>query len=229
MSRTSAETFERPWLLLCEGRADKMFFHKLIGHYNIFPGQFTVLFPGQKSRDGGGRGKIGSWLSTIYVASQTFRENVKAVLIVSDNDDDPAASFLEVQAELRKAAFGVPANERTVARNGNQPAIVVLMIPMDEPGNLETLCVRAAHNKWNLQAPLEQYLDATPAATWRPGKQSKMRMQVILAATCETKPDTSLAHHWQEREEFHIPIGDPTFNEIVRFMRGFETLIAGAA
>ena len=147
------------------------------------------------------------------------------MLIVSDNADDLPASFAEVQAGLRRTSFGVPNNERIVIQNGDCPSVVVLMIPMGEPGNLETLCVRAAYSKWNLQAPLDNYVTATPASTWRLGKQSKMRMQAILAAICETKPDTTLSNHWQEREEFHIPLNDPCFNGIVEFLRGFDALL----
>lgn len=226
MRRLPANTFDRPWLLLCEGVSDKRFFDQLIRCHNISPDQFDVYFPSRYGQDGGGRGKFGPWLSTTYETSESFRENVKAVLIVSDNDDDPAASFAEVQAGSDRAAFGAPNDERIVAQKNDHPFVIVLMIPMDEPGNLETLCVLAAYNKWNLREPLNNYVSATPASDWRLGKQSKMRIQAILAATCETKPDTTLANHWQEREEFHIPLDDPAFNEIVRFLRGFEVLVA---
>lgn len=226
MRRMPANTFDRPWLLLCEGEADKRFFDQLIARHNIFRDRFDVHFPSRHAQDSGGRGKFGSWLSTTYETSESFRDKVQAVLIVSDNDDDPGDSFVQVQAGLQRAGFGTPDRDRIVARADDRPATVVLMIPIDEPGNLETLCVRAAYNKWNIQAAIEGYVQATPASNWRLGKQSKTKIQAILAATCETKPDTNLAYHWQEREEFHVPLQDAAFANIVDFLRGFGDLIA---
>jgi hypothetical protein len=70
------------------------------------------------------------------------------------------------------------------------------------------------------------YVEATPSSSWGLGKQSKMRMQAILAATCEKTPDTNLANHWLEREEFHVPIGDATFDNISEFLKKFEEILS---
>lgn len=217
--------FERPWLLLCEGLADKMFFHQLITYHEICLGKFSIHFPGRPGDQTGGRAKFGRWLETAYDTSESFRENVESVLIVGDNDDDMNASFNEVQAGLRAASFPVPVSERRVAEKGGYPNVVALMLPSAEPGNLETLCVRAAYNKWPLESALDAYVDATPAHGWQLGKKSKTRLHAILAATCETKPDTSFAYLWQEREEFHIPLDDDCFSDLVEFLKNFETMI----
>lgn len=101
------------------------------------------------------------------------------------------------------------------------PAIVILMVPLDQRGNLESLCVDAAEAKWNLRAKVDLYLEETPARLWGYSKQSKMRMQCILAGTCKTSPDITLAGHWKLEEEFQVPINSSCFDGIVTFLRDF--------
>ena len=225
MRRIPANTFDREWVILCEGEADKRFLDRLIQFHDITPVKFSVHFPSRGDDPTGGRGKFGRWLAAAHETSQSFQDNVGAVLVISDNDDNRAASFGEVAAGLTAGGFPVPQQERVVARQRDYPDIVVLMIPIGENGNLETLCVRAAYSKWDLEGCLDTYVAGTPAAQWRLGKQSKMRMQALLAATCETQPDISLAYVWQQREEFHLPLGDPAFAGIVEFLTDFENLL----
>ncbi len=161
--------------------------------------------------------------------SETFRENVKAVLIISDNDDDPALSFTEIQDGLRAAGgFGVPEQERIVVQQPGYPAILIFMIPPGEHGNLETLCLPAAYQKWPFKEALDVYVRATPASDWRLGKQSKMRMQALLAAICKKQPDTTFNWHWQLPEKYRVPVTDPCFNDVVGFLNDFEALLAAA-
>lgn len=226
MTRNPTEDFDRPWLLLCEGLADKKFFHQLISYHSVCLGQFNIYFPDRHGKTGGGKGKFGWYLSLASV-SEGFIDNVRTVLIVADNDDDMTVSFTEIQSSLRQASFPAPDSERTVARKKNYPDVVVLMMPSGESGNLETLCLSAAYNKWGLQTALDKYIEATPACKWPISKQSKTRLHAILAATCETKPDTSFAHLWQEQEEFHIPLDDPCFTDLVEFLKNFDDLLSG--
>lgn len=215
--------FERRSLILCEGDDDRRFFWQLITKHNI-AGQYDVRFPGDRS---GGRGKFGPWLANTRVISPTFRQNVKAVLIVSDNDDNHETSLNQVRTGLRNAGgFGVPPDERVVARSPGYPDIVILMLPMGEPGNLETLCLKAAYEKWAIKGALDAYVAATPATAWDISDQSKMRMHATLAATCATKPETTFGYHWQEPEAFHVPIDNPCFDTLVEFLRGFDALLA---
>lgn len=73
--------FLHPWLILCGGNGDKGFFELLI-KANGLSGNFDVRTPNE------GRGAFGRYLRASHDASETFRNNVHAVLIVSDNDDD---------------------------------------------------------------------------------------------------------------------------------------------
>ena len=42
----------------------------------------------------------------------------------------------------------------------------------------------------------------------------------MLASTCETRPDTSFAQHWLEREEFRIPLDHECFDDLASFFWG---------
>lgn len=225
MSHLSPDIFEKPWLLLCEGESDKRFFERLMEARNI-TSNFEVQFPGRGKSGVGGRGGFGRRLKAVSMG-ETFKANVKTVLIVSDNDNNMKASFKAVQREIEKATgFPIPAVERVVARATEFPSVVILMIPMGECGNLETLCLHAAETKWRLTAALDTFVAATPAKGWPLSKQSKMRLQTTLAATCRKKPDTSFAQHWCEHSKYRIPVTDPCFDSIACFLENFGDLLA---
>src|SRR5437868_6035067 len=124
-----AKEFLKPWFVLCEGAADVQVFQRLVERCNLSD-KFDVDCP--PSGATGGRAGFAHYMRSVIDASSTFRNNVKAVLIVSDNDDDLKQSLDEVKAEVRKMSpLPVPANERTVAKAAGQPSVVILMVPFD--------------------------------------------------------------------------------------------------
>ncbi len=221
-----AANFDKPYVLLCEGVGDQRFYHKLFEQRRI-GSDFCVRVPYMEGKYGGGITNFGSDLSNISV-NESFLANVKAVLVVADNDSDMEVSFANVQAELKKAnGFGVPSVERTVATSKHGlPAVVVLMIPMGRTGNLESLCLEAAYSKFGIQSALDTFVAQTPANGWEIGKQSKMRMQTILAATNKKRPDAGFAGHWSSAEEYRIPVDHACFDDLATFLKGFPALVA---
>lgn len=222
----AAANFDKPYVLLCEGVGDERFYRRLFEKRQI-GADFYIRVPYKEGVYGGGITNFGSDLDIIAV-NQSFLDNVKAVLLVADNDSDMAASFAAVQAELRKTdGFGVPSTERAVAKSKNGlPPIVVLMIPMGRTGNLESLCLGAAYSKFGLQQPLDVFVSATPAQGWSIGKQAKMRIQTILAATNNKQPDAGFAGHWNSAEKFRIPLDHACFDELATFLADFPALVA---
>jgi len=226
MRRYAPYVFDKPWVLLCEGESDKRFFDRLIQERDL-DSRFYVQFPDRGERGTGGRTNFGWWLDTNRTVSETFNRNVKAILVVSDKDDDEAKSFDLVQKQIQHATgFPVPLAERTAAKKSGFPTIVILMIPMDGIGNLETICLKATATKWDsLMDPLNTFVAATPANTWGLSKQSKMRLQTTLAATCKGCPDTSFANHWFQNAKYRIPLNDKCFDSIANFLANFATLV----
>src|SRR5437588_9992201 len=112
MRRVPPDEFDRPWLVLCEGEGDRCCLLALLKHLGI-EGNFQVEHSGEEGGTGG-RSKFGKRLQTLFDSSQSFVDNVKAVLVVSDNDENPIDSFNQVKQQLRMAGFPVPTAERAV-------------------------------------------------------------------------------------------------------------------
>ena len=225
MRRVPFDTFDRPWLVLCEGDSDKKLIDRLLVDRGISDrSNFHVQFPDRKGGRGG-RSLFGDYLANLQQVSPSFRDNVKALLVVSDNDLDLATSLKEVRDELKKAQFPVPPAERVVKRAAAYPSVVILMLPKGIRGNLETLCVEAAHQKWGLKVPLDTFVAAAPANAWGIGDQSKARLQAMLAMTCETNPAASLGYLWAEPPQYHLPLSHPAFDDLADFLRGFGALV----
>lgn len=102
------------------------------------------------------------------------------------------------------------------------------MISHNVPGNLETLCLPAAHAKWGMQNEVDALVNAAPANTWPLTKQSKMRLQTMLAATCLKAPNTSFAHLWGYDAQYHLPLAHQTFDEMADFLRDFGAMLPEA-
>lgn len=219
----SVDFDQRPYLVLCEGESDKRFLDRLIAKRGI-PNSFQTKFPDRDGGNIGGRQKFGRWLSLVS-DNENFIQNVKAVIIVSDNDLVPKDSWDEIVAELNIADFPVPPEERVIAKKKGYPPVCVLMIPKGTPGDLETLCIEAAYEKWKIKPAIDAFVEATPAKEWVVTRKSKMMLQAILAATCAPRPDAGFAGHWREKEEYHLPLGSPAFSDIADFLANFEALL----
>ena len=218
MKRQESGDFTTPLLVMCEGQGDKRFLDRLIGEQIANNASFTVRFAG-------GNAGIAGFLRVAFDTSSTFKSVVKRVLILSDNDDNPDKAFNDLKASLESVGgFAIPDGERVIAVRAGSPDICIAMIPFNESGNLETLCLEAAYSKWDIKGPLDSYVGATPAQRWGVGKQSKMRMQAIIAATCEAQPDVNLANHLAEGNAVCFSFKHSCFDELVSFLASFEQM-----
>jgi len=221
------DAFTKEWVLYCEGSSDKAFFLALIKKHNL--PDFQVRFPLGADEETGGWTQFGRSLHKAKPV--TGFEHVRAILIVTDNDDCPKERFEAIQEQLRIDApgFGVPTRPLEAARSTcTLPAIVVMMLPLDgSNGNLETSCLISAYDQWpEMRAPIDSYTANTPAGQWDDLKQAKMRIQCIIAARCRQNPYTTLSRLWDKPEEYHIPLDHPSFNGIVSVLADFATLLS---
>src|SRR3990167_1593071 len=211
-----------PYLILCEGGNDYAFFKALLRIRNI--PDFQIAFPEYPDQHSDGRNGIGTLLGGLIVKDGF--SNLQGIIVTSDNDDDQNASFRLIQDQIRQAGkYNVPARPFEVTKIKDLPSLIVLMLPWnDEPGNLETLCLRSACDKWpQLAACLEVYCQCSDVPTWTLTKQSKMRLRCLITATCKQDPNTSLSHIWERQEQFHIPLDHQCFDNIAKFLKNFAT------
>ena len=216
-----SEIFDKPWLVLCEGQADKSLLDFLIRELDIHRSQIAVKFPGREGEHSGGKSKFAAWISRTHNASIDFRRNVTHISIIADNDEDPATSFAELTKDLANKGLPSPRTENTFAKKPSFPAILVHMLPRGARGTIETLWLPAAYRASGLQGALDTYLNATPAKGWSKAKQEKMRSQVLVASLCEEAPQSSFANHWQKMA--CVAASDAEFANLVSFLRSLDT------
>lgn len=230
MSGSNDDNFGKPWLLICEGVSDKNFFKKLFAVRGIGD-SFAIKVPSEENQNGGGgRNAIGEYLRALAATEPVLNGDIKAILIVSDNDEDRAISFNEVQTEIEKAKWlPIPEAERAVSRTKDGLALVVLMLPFGELGNLESLCLISAYAKWGLQAELDTFVAVTPASNWPSGKQAKMRIQTMLAAHNKKQPDAGFASSWNQKLEYQIPVDHACFDQLASFIHDFQVFLDAKA
>ena len=205
--------YSRPWLILCEGLDDKVVLHKLIESAARLHNKFDVRYP--RIDNSGGRSKFGEWLKQQPDIAPSFRQNVRGVVIISDADACRKDSFAEICTGLRRNGLPVPTAEGDLVQSPDFPAtIVVHLVPHDSDGSIDTLCAQSLANKWLLSEVVDDFMALTPAGTWTATRRWKSKLHILLAVTCKSKPDTSLAHHWQEGVEFHTPVSDEVFSDL---------------
>jgi hypothetical protein len=203
-------------LLVCEGQTDVYLFRQLLRIKAI--SGFDMDYPKIDDDPSGGVDKFGQHLRNVAL-QEDFIANVKTIIVVSDNDDNRA--FGRVCHQIQHAGYSVPQKAGEFVSTRNRPRLGILMIPSDPPGCLETLCRQAAERKWPaLVQPLNAYMLASPSSQWSATKQSKTAVECIMAATCRQQPEVTLGNLWQKDIQYHIPLEDPAFKDIVDFLGG---------
>lgn len=219
--------FTKERLILCEGTTDKAFFCQLIQAKRL--PDFQVQFPYGATETSGGVSLYGRFLKG--AKSVEFEKTVTGILIVADRDDDSDRQFNLVTSQLRDQGFGVPARELQFASSPNGlPPVAIMMLPLNAlVGNLETVLVPVALAHWNNLAPrLEDYFRASEAPGWQQGKQDKMKIQCLIAATCEPNPYGSLSTIYTEDARFHLPLDSPLLDDVARVLRNFDASVLAA-
>ena len=217
---------EFPWTIICEGHADKAFFLKLI-HDRKLP-NFDVPFPTNES--GGGRSAFAQMLRGLRVASNY--KKLDAILIVSDNDDNPKRSFSEVQKQIKIAkGYPIPEAPMQIAKVEGQPAIFVLMLPwIDKPGCLESLYLEVfMREQKTMMRCVDDFIKCASVASWKEvQKRDKASFQCFIAGTNKEDPNKSLRRLLEKHNhKFNhtFPVTSPEFDEIASILHNFKTIL----
>ena len=217
------------YILLCEGAHDAEFFSHLIHQRNL--PDFEISSCGHvvdSKRDG-----ISHLTDALdELPSIPGFQKVEAILIVADNDTNPAGAFAEV-ARMINATADITPGQRFIAptvpgaKAGANPAIVVMMIPQTGvPGGLDNICLTAAMNKVPTIAPcVDAFARCTGADTWPATKQGKMKLRSLISAAYSDNPYLSPAWVWRDGTSL-VPLSDSVFDSVASFLRDFPTLLS---
>ncbi len=211
-----------PFLILCEGKADKVFLKYLLEIRGI---EHSFEFFEKVDKYGSGNTAFEAYLKGLPV--ERGFENVKAILIVTDCDEVPQSSFEAIQTQIENAGFGVPSKPLEIIKTPKKPAIAVVMIPFDNIcGNLESYIVRAMSDKWiDVKTSADRHINDTPASVWEDCKKAKSIMQCMIAVLNKEDPNKSLAYIWSENEDFQEMLKADFFNELSNYLRDFPSLL----
>lgn len=207
----------KPRVIVCEGKADVAFFEHLLAERQL--PEFQVLPANGNSRY--------EDLLTALSAAPGFN-NLSGILLIGDNDLNPAAAFQNIRTQILTAGgYGAPNAPRVPARAAPFPAVVVLMVPWDgTAGCLETLLLEAVSNtKPELRTCVDAYATCADVNDWNPVEQSKMKLQSLTSVICRSDPTTPVSYAWS-RPETIISLAEPCFDRVADFLRAFPALVA---
>lgn len=147
-----AVRFKSKYVILCEGKYDRDF----LGSYvNPQSGQKNApQFDIVTCEDACGTGGTSGWEQSLraFAANPTFRD-VRGLIIVADNDDEPTSRFQAVTAAISTVMaapdtaakrFVVPSGPQKIATTADL-AVAIVMVPLNSQyGAMENLVAEAA-------------------------------------------------------------------------------------
>jgi len=179
----------------------------------------------QAERTGGGNAGFLRYFKGL--PAQSGAERLKGVVVASDNDDTPDASFKLIRDQLKKAKVPAPDNPlETVKWAACDFAVTVLMIPFvngaSQKGCLETLLLQSVTARFPaINQCADSYLDCAGVNGWaNAGSIAKMRLRSILSAAWAEDPYLGLQWAMNPTKDL-IPLQHRCFDEIAEFLRAF--------
>lgn len=117
---------------------------------------------------------------------------IHALIIVVDSDMSPAQTFRKITKTLEKAGYPLPMAIGDISQaTPDWPRTAVITVPIGEPGNAESLCLRWMYDTMGYQNEVEAFIDNVPARDWSDNKQAKAKASILLSATMKDRPDCS--------------------------------------
>lgn len=216
------EKFNQARFALCEGNEDAALVRALAESIprNIKPFDVSPVndLCDKKGKDGFEDAIIGSDILTGF-------DGVNDVVIISDNDDNPAASFSAVRAKLKNAIdegnvqrqWALP--EAPGVRVAGSPSVSIWMWPRaDQPGCLETVLWEIVLRKYPQQAAcVETAVGCSGASQWSISKRDKARIRCFMSLVVKKNPAMTLSLAWRDQPQL-FPVNSKEFTPIARFL-----------
>ncbi len=148
--------------------------------------------------------------------------DVKAVVIVSDNDDDPATALADRRKQAGRALAGVAWPEQSWTLADGSPAVSFVMLPgPNETGCLETLLREIAWRTSDGDAGrecVEEFARCTGVNDWSPSEQAKMRWHALVAGLNRADPGQATRYLLQKRGDV-FDFQHPRLQGLAAFLR----------
>ncbi len=204
--------FDGPVYVLCEGPADVRPVQRLLRREDL--AGFSVNFAQ-------GYQRFARHVRGLKTSSDWRR--VKRLLIIGDNDTDPAARWQNARDALTNERLPAPDRHADIVDGApDGPLTGIFMMPRaNAVGTLETLLMEAILQERDGLDDCLQRLDTCPATDcdeWDEVKRAKMRFQTAVAITCRDDPNAGAAHIWSKTYN-PIPVASPVFDDLAEFLR----------
>lgn len=192
----------KPKLLIGEGEEEVRFFNALLRHLhrdNIQVEQY------------GGKNNLSAYLRTLVTPRVGF-QNLTAIAITRDADQDAEAAFQSVCAALRRGGLSLP--ERHGEFTMHSPRVGVFIMPDGKnAGMLEDLCLAAQQADLAMSC-VEEYFQCLAQAQYPlPENMSKARLHAWLAS--RKLPDKRLG---EAAESKYFDWEDSAFDALKKFI-----------
>lgn len=215
----SLQRFTKKRFLLCEGDDDKGFFESLIRYRRLPDFQVCCTAECNTKAVGGvsGFAKSIEGMEVLY----GFRDVLKALLFVSDNDI-LGKSFEYIQRALTMNGYTAPNTHDTVGQMAGKP-VAIFMIPRhDKIGDLETLCLPTIHAKWpTAEGCVNSFLQCSGATGWtHRASINKARVRSATVGFNERDPYKRIGDLFKNRT---LSVNHACFDEIALFLSRFDT------
>jgi len=212
-----------PALMLAEGKADVSFLMHLLEERGV-----TAIHFGFPTDATGGFGVTGFGRYLSGLPARAGFKKLKAVIVLYDNDNDPAAKFAEVSALVDpNDPYSVP-NAPLVLANADAEKVRLLFLPMPGVGvngALETLLLQsAAANSAESVACVDTLVTCARIEGWPPSPLAKMRLRCLISVRCQGNSDVTLTHIWGKAGN-PVDLTNACFDRIVQTVRDVVAVV----
>ncbi|MCL4710149.1 MAG: hypothetical protein KJZ73_02795 [Pseudorhodoplanes sp.] len=208
-------------LMICEGYEDTLFFQFLIEARNL--PRFKIIDTSAPQDRYGGITKFKRAINGFRSENPRQFSALKDILIVADNDDDPAKNFALVSGQVNQVFGACPAKPlEAMARGADRPRITILMVPWTlEAGTLECLCKEASRDADTAIATHVDYFLANIRADQWIGetRKGKAWLRSYLAARC-SDPFVPLGTVFRDHRTA-LNINHSSLNRVAEFLASF--------
>jgi hypothetical protein len=225
LKKKESVPFTTEGLILCEGVEDAAVIRQLIKS-RVLGISVDIRANADWPSNGGGDGGFAAAISAAE-ANHGFR-NIKKILLVADNDHDPAEKFKNIQQQIDKAYTDPglskqwPKPSQPAKFTGGKPAVAVWMWPSaGQHGCLETVLWPAIQQKYPQATPcVDAAMACSGSANWSLSKRHKAAVRCFFSLACEKNPGATLAAIFQDvATAAFVPLEHASLNPMANFLQ----------